>query len=414
MDWYIGYLILGVLSGFLAGLLGVGAGVMLVPVLLMLFDAQHFPGDNAMHMALGTSMAIILFTAFSSMLKHHQHGAVNWLMVRNITPGILLGTGIGALLSSSVPVRGLAIFLTVFIYFVAAQILFGARPQASRQPPGMFGTTITGLFTGTLCSMVSLGGATIITPFLLWCNFSLRNAIGTSAAIGFPIAFGGTVGYIVTGMNVTDLPGPNIGFVYLPGLFWVALASVIMAPLGAKASNHLKVELLRKLFALFLILLATKMLLKVLDIGANLQDVVATILSISPFEMLLVLGLIVTLAMGSHLFKMFPSRIESRKINTEESRKAVLAAVSKGDLVNLQRLLKSNMEINFNQDGIIPVFVAAEKGLADVMKLLVQNGVKFHITNAEGKTPWDVAMSKGHHRITEIIIDATESGLYRW
>ncbi len=414
MDWYISYLILGAISGFLAGLLGVGGGVMLVPVLLLLFDAQHFPADNAMHMALGTSMAIILFTALSSMRKHHQHGAVNWRVVRNITPGILLGTGLGALLAASIPIHGLGIFFALFVYFVAVQILLDVRPHASRQPPGMVGMTITGIFTGTLSSMVSIGGGMIITPFLLWCNFSLRHAIGTSAAIGFPIAVGGTLGYIVTGMNHPALPAPNIGFVYLPGLFWVSLASVIMAPLGAKATNHLKVEFLRKLFALLLIALATKMLFKVLTIGANLQDAIAAILDLSPFEMLIVLGLIVTLSLVSYLFKLLPSGFESHKIDTAESRKAILTAISKGDLVNLHRLLKSNTEINFDQDGIIPVFVAAEKGLADVMQILVHNGVKFHITNAQGKTPRDVAMSEGHHRIAEILNDATESGLYRW
>ncbi len=414
MDWYISYLILGAISGFLAGLLGVGGGVLLVPVLLLLYDAQHFSADTSMHMALGTSMAVILFTAISSMRKHHQHGAVNWRVVRNIAPGILLGTGIGALLAASIPIRGLSIFFALFVYFVAVQILFGARPHASRQPPGMLGMTITGIFTGTLSSMVSIGGAMIITPFLLWCNFSLRHAIGTSAAIGFPIAVGGTLGYIVTGMNLTDLPAPNLGFVYLPGLFWISLASVIMAPLGAKASNHLKVEFLRKLFALMLIVLATKMLFKVLAIGANLQDVIAAILGLSPFEVLIALGLIITLSLGSYIFKMLPPGFEPHKIDTADSRKAILTAISKGDVVNLHRLLKSNAEINFNQDGVMPVFVAAENGLADVMQTLLHNGVKFHITNAEGKTPWDVAMSKGHHRIAEILNDATESGLYRW
>ena len=264
MEWYVAYLTLGATAGFLAGLFGVGGGLVLVPVLLFLFDAQHFPAEYLLHLALGTSMANILFTSLASMPKHHQHGAVNWRVVRDITPGILLGTGIGALLATSISPHFLGAFFTLFVYCAALQILFDVRPKASRQLPGLAGMTITGMLTGWLSSLVSIGGGTVVVPFLLWCNVSLRNAIGTSAAIGFPVAVGGTVGYVITGMDIPALPAHNLGFVYLPALFWVALASIITAPLGAKATHHMKVELLRKLFAVLLIALATKLLLKVL------------------------------------------------------------------------------------------------------------------------------------------------------
>jgi uncharacterized membrane protein YfcA len=264
MEWDAAYLILGAITGYLAGLFGVGGGLVLVPVLLILFDAQQFPAENIMHLALGTSMASILFTSLASMRKHHQHSAVNWQVVRNITPGILIGTALGALLAASIPTRGLGIFFALFVYFAAAQMLLEVRPPASRQLPGIGGITLAGILTGWLSSLVSIGGGTIIVPFLLWCNVSLRNAIGTSAAIGFPVAVGGTVGYVLTGMNVAALPVHSLGFVYLPALFWVALATVLTAPQGAKATHHLKVGLLRKLFALLLLLLATKLLFKVL------------------------------------------------------------------------------------------------------------------------------------------------------
>jgi uncharacterized membrane protein YfcA len=137
------------------------------------------------------------------------------------------------------------------------------RPHASRQLPGKIGMTLVGTFTGWLSSLVSIGGGAVIVPFLIWCNVTLRNAIGTSAAIGFPIAVGGTIGYVVTGMNNPTLPAFSLGFVYLPALFRVALTGVIMAPLGAKATHHMKVGMLRNLFALLQIALATKLLLKV-------------------------------------------------------------------------------------------------------------------------------------------------------
>jgi uncharacterized protein len=265
MEWFAAYLVLGAIAGFLAGLFGVGGGLVLVPVLLFLFDAQQFPAEHAMHLALGTSMATIIFTALASMRKHHQHGAVNWRVVRDITPGILLGTALGALIAASISPRELGIFFALFVYFAAAQILLDMRPHATRQLPGFVGMSGVGTFTGWISSMVSIGGGTVVVPFLLWCNVPLRNAIGTSAAIGFPVAVGGTVGYIVTGMSLHSLPAPNLGFVYLPALLWTALASVITAPLGANAAHKMKTGVLRKLFAVLLLALATKLLFKVLS-----------------------------------------------------------------------------------------------------------------------------------------------------
>ena len=264
MEWYISYLVLGAIAGFLAGMFGVGGGLVLVPVLLFLFDSQQFPAEHMMLLALGTSMAAILFTSLSSLREHHRHGAVNWRVVRNITPGILLGTGIGASLAASIPTHGLAIFFALFVYTVAVQILVDIRPHATRQLPGAIGMTLTGILTGWLSSLVSIGGGSIVVPFLVWCNISLRNAIGTSAAIGFPVAVGGTIGYVFTGMNIHTLPAYSLGFVYLPALFWIAIGSVITAPLGAKATHQIKTGLLRKLFALLLLVLATKLLFKVL------------------------------------------------------------------------------------------------------------------------------------------------------
>jgi uncharacterized membrane protein YfcA len=263
MNWNISYLLLGAIVGLLGGMFGIGGGTILVPVLLFMYEAQLFPAAHAMHLALGTSMATILFTSLASTLKHHQHRAVDWRVVRDITPGILIGTGIGTVFATSVSPHYLGIFFALFMYFAAAQILFNMRPNASRQLPGKIGMTLVGTFTGWLSSLVSIGGGAVIVPFLIWCNVTLRNAIGTSAAIGFPIAVGGTIGYVVTGMNNPTLPAFSLGFVYLPALFWVALTGVIMAPLGAKATHHMKVGMLRNLFALLQIALATKLLLKV-------------------------------------------------------------------------------------------------------------------------------------------------------
>lgn len=263
MEWYGAYLLLGAAVGLFGGMFGIGGGTLLVPVLLFLFDAQHFPAEYALHLALGTSMANIVFTALASARKHHQHGAVNWRVVRGMTPGILLGTALGAAFASAISARFLGAIFAFFVLLAATQILLEVRPHASRQLPGYAGLTLTGVFTGWLSTLVSIGGGTIVVPFLLWCNVPVRHAIGTSAAIGFPVAVGGTLGYIIAGMNLENLPAPHLGYVFLPALLWTALASVLTAPLGARAAHRIQVGMLRKLFAVLLLALAVKLLLKV-------------------------------------------------------------------------------------------------------------------------------------------------------
>ncbi len=263
MEWYPAYLLLGALAGFLGGLFGIGGGTILVPLLLWMFDAQHFPAEYTMHMALGTSMAVIAFTAMASMRKHHQHGAVNWAVVRSITPGILSGTVLGAISAAIIPGQGLGLLFAFFVYFAALQILLGLRPKAARQLPAWKGMSLMGVFTGWLSSLVSIGGGTLVIPFLVWCNVPLRHAIGTSSAIGLPVALGGSLGYILIGSHVGEMPEPHLGYIYLPAMLWVALASVSFASLGAKAAHRLPLEVLRKAFAVLLLLLATKMLFNV-------------------------------------------------------------------------------------------------------------------------------------------------------
>jgi uncharacterized membrane protein YfcA len=264
VEWLAAYLLLGALAGFLGGMFGVGGGTVLVPVLLLLFEAQHFPGEHAMHLALGSSMAVILFTSVASMRKHHQHGAVNWRVVFSISPGILLGTAIGSLVAASISPFYLTIFFALFMCFAAMQILLNIQPHAARQLPGIAGMTLMGTATGWISTLVSVGGGTLTVPFLLWCNVPIRHAIGTASAIGFPIAVGGTAGYILTGLHTTGLPAPNWGYVYLPAMLGCAMVSILTAPLGAKIAHITNVTVLRKLFAVLLMALAVKLLFKAL------------------------------------------------------------------------------------------------------------------------------------------------------
>lgn len=264
MEWYAAYLLLGAFTGFFAGLLGIGGGLILVPVLSWLFDAQHLGGTHNLHLALGTSMAAILYTAASSARTHYIHGAVKADIVRRMAAGLLLGTLLGAMFAGHTPALPLAVFFALFVYLAAMQMLMGLKPKAGRQMPGGLTLTLVGGGIGAISSLVSIGGGILSVPYLLWHNTPLRQAIGTSAALGFPIALGGTAGYVYAGLSLGELPGGALGFVYLPALFMLIIGSAFTTPLGAKATHRLPVQHLRRGFALLLLALATRMLMKAL------------------------------------------------------------------------------------------------------------------------------------------------------
>ena len=264
MEWYVSYLLLGAFVGFFAGLFGIGGGLVLVPVLSFLFDAQHLTAEHNLHLALGTAMAAIIFSASYSAYTHHGHRAVNLNIVRNITPGLLLGALLGTFLASYIASFYLTIFFALFVYFSALQMLLNLKPKPTRQLPGRLGMTLAGTGIGAISSLVSIGGGVISVPFMLHHNIPIREAIGTSAALGLPIAIGGTIGYIATGLALPALPGGTLGFVYLPALFTLAAGSVFTTHLGAKAAHRLPIKILKQWFAVLLFVLATKMLWKVL------------------------------------------------------------------------------------------------------------------------------------------------------
>jgi uncharacterized membrane protein YfcA len=258
--WLLGYALLGAVAGFFAGLLGVGGGAIMVPVLALMFAAQGFPEAHLMHLALGTSMAAIVFTSISSLRAHHAHGAVIWPIVRTIAPGIVVGTLAGAQLAAAVPTRPLAIFFAAFIAYVAVQMILNVKPKPSRDLPGRAGMFGVGAFIGGISALVAIGGGSLSVPFMTWCNVRMHHAIGTSAAIGLPIALAGSVGYMITGYAAAGLPTGSFGFIYLPALAACVLTSMLVAPLGAKAAHRLPVATLKKVFAGVLVLLLAKML----------------------------------------------------------------------------------------------------------------------------------------------------------
>ncbi|MEN9864784.1 MAG: hypothetical protein RL748_374 [Pseudomonadota bacterium] len=253
---------MGLFGGFCAGLLGIGGGMILVPFITMFLAAQQVAPDVIVRMAIATSLATIMFTSASSVRAHHQHGAVLWPVVRLLVPGLLLGSWIGPWLGKQMNATALAVCFALFVAFSATQMLTGKKPAASRQLPGAPGMAAAGGVIGILAGLVGAGGGFISVPFMTACNVKIHNAVATSAALGFPIAFAGTLSNIYFGWNAPHLPAYSMGFVYLPGLLIISLASVCMAPLGARTSHRLPVATLKKVFALVLYALAAYMLWK--------------------------------------------------------------------------------------------------------------------------------------------------------
>lgn len=261
MDWWlVSYPLLGVFAGFVAGLFGVGGGLTLVPLLFMLFKAQGFPAAHLMHLALGTAMATIVFTSITSMRAHHRHGAVRWDIVAPLAPGLVLGTLGGSLFSGLVPTRPLVMTFTVIVYYAALQMILDFKPKAHRQLPGRLGLFLAGSGIGIVSSLVAAGGGFLSIPFMIFCNVAVHQAVGTSSALGFPIALAGMIGYIVAGGDDPGLPSGHLGYLYLPALVGIVALSVVVAPFGAKLAHRLPVKQLKRAFGGFLALLATKML----------------------------------------------------------------------------------------------------------------------------------------------------------
>ena len=258
--WWLSYPVLGAVVGFVAGLLGVGGGGIMVPILTTLFLAQGFALGQVVHMALGTSMAAIVLTSVSSLRAHHAHGAVRWDVVRLITPGILVGTFGATFIAARVDTVPLAIFFAAFMAYVSVQMLLNIKPKPSRDLPGAVGMTAAGLGIGGVSALVAIGGGSLSVPFMAWCNVKMQNAIGTSAAIGLPIALSGTLGYLINGWGAPGTPALTLGFIYLPALVLVSAVSMFFAPLGARLAHRLPVATLKKVFAGVLMLLCAKML----------------------------------------------------------------------------------------------------------------------------------------------------------
>ncbi|MFA6058586.1 MAG: sulfite exporter TauE/SafE family protein [Taibaiella sp.] len=253
-------LLLGMVAGTLAGLLGVGGGVIIVPVLAWVFLAYpDIPSIHLMHVVLGTSLATIVFTSLSSIWAHHQRGAIYWPIVRQLTPGLVLGAICGVVVASYLSSNTLKIVFSIFLLLIAAQLGFGAQPTPQRKLPKGYAAAFISFLIGKISALVGIAGGSLIVPFLIWCNVPIRNAVATSAACGLSIALVGALGYIVIGWQ--ENIAWSTGYVYWPAVLAIVPTSLLFAPVGAKLAHSIPTNVLKRFFAVLLSIIGLGMML---------------------------------------------------------------------------------------------------------------------------------------------------------
>jgi uncharacterized protein len=263
------YFLAGCAAGFCGGLLGIGGGLIVVPVLLMLFAAQSIAEPLVMPLALGTSLASIVFTSLSSIRAHHARQSVNWPLVRQMAPGLVLGAVIGGILSAHFSSIVLKVFFLAFAVIAATQMLLARPSSPSQQPhrqklPGATPLFAAGGAIAGIASLTGCGGASLAVPFMNRYAVPMRNAIGSASAFSLPVALAGSTVYIILGWDKAGLPPLSLGFVHLPALIAISVGSTLAVPLGATLSHRLPVAALKKFFAFMMYAVAGKMLVAVL------------------------------------------------------------------------------------------------------------------------------------------------------
>jgi len=260
-------LAIGCIVGFLAGLLGVGGAMTMIPVLTLIFTHEGFSPEHVVHIAVATSLATIMFTSLSSMRAHARRGAVLWGVAWGLAPGIVVGSLIGPQIVATMSSALVAALFALFTGVSAVQMLANREPRALRDLPGKPGLFGVGATIGFISSMVGAGGAFLSVPFMVWCNVRIHNAVATSAAIGFPISAAGTLGYMVAGLRQETLPPLSIGYVYVPAAAGIVVASMLTAPIGAQLAHRWPVLRLRRAFACLLVAISGYMVWKAASFG---------------------------------------------------------------------------------------------------------------------------------------------------
>jgi uncharacterized membrane protein YfcA len=256
----LAYLAVGVMAGLIAGMLGLGGGVVIVPALALVFPLLHMPSAVLMQLAIGTSLAVIVPTSMSSTWAHYRRGAVDVRLVRLLLPGLVPGAVLGGWLADKLPSAMLSRIFGVFVLGVAMQIFFNATAPGRRPLPGSTALLGTGAAIGTASTLLGIGGGSLTVPFLNYCRVDMRRAVATSSACGLVLGVVGASVFLWAGRDHPGLPPGAVGYLYLPAFLGIAAASVTTAPLGARLAHSLPVPTLKRVFAVFLALAGLRML----------------------------------------------------------------------------------------------------------------------------------------------------------
>lgn len=262
----LSYFATGIFAGLMSGLLGIGGGVVVVPALAAIFfHYSSIPEALYMKMAIGTSLAIMIVTLGSSVYAHHKKNAVNWGLVKKIAPGLMVGVITGAILVRFLPSNYLSNFFSIFLVFIGCQLLLKKSPKNLVEiAPQNFSFPVIGFFSiviGVLSSVLGTGGGTMWVPFFLWRKLPMRDAIATSVACGILAALFATSSYIISGLFYVQSIPWSTSYIYWPAFFGVSIMSVLFAPVGANLAHRLPNELLRRIFAVFILLIALDMMI---------------------------------------------------------------------------------------------------------------------------------------------------------
>ena len=263
MEVLLIYLLVGIGAGTIAGLFGVGGGLIIVPALVLVFTAQGIAPEILTHMAVGTSLATIIITSISSVRTHHGKRAVDWKIVAAMAPGILLGSWIGGVTADWLSGAWLQLLIGVFAVGIACKMWMdglrkGALPTNGEKVPGKVGLSIAGGFIGWVSAIFGIGGGSLTVPFLSRCHVVMQRAVATSAACGLPIAVAGALSFAVQGWNNPQLPEWSSGYIYWPAFLGIVLASTFFARLGALLAHRLSPQLLKNCFAGLLLIIGVR------------------------------------------------------------------------------------------------------------------------------------------------------------
>ncbi len=261
MEWLF-YLGLGGFVGFMAGLLGIGGGLIMVPLLLELWTSQGMTVDLAAKLAVGTSLATIVVTGMSSTLAHHRHGAVQWGVWRQLMPGVVVGAVLGAVLARIIEGLWLAYLVGIFALLAGIKMGLQWKPKGQALALSRPVMVLIGGGIGSISSLIGIGGGTLTVPFLVWSRLAMPQAIATSAAVGLPIGVVGALSFMVVGWGDSRVPSGSLGWVYMPAAACVALTSVLFAPKGAALVHRLPVGLIKRIFSVLLLIIGTRLLLR--------------------------------------------------------------------------------------------------------------------------------------------------------